>query len=33
LRKYAGIYADWSGCAPRCALYFPLLGAFVEVDV
>jgi len=33
LQKYAAIYAAWSGIEPRCALYFPLLSAFVEVQV
>ncbi len=33
LSKYARIYADYSGAAIRCALYFPLLREFVEVDV
>ena len=32
LRKYAAIYRAWSGEEPRCALYFPLLQAFVEVE-
>ena len=31
LRKYATLYAAWSGEEARCALYFPLLQAFVEV--
>ncbi len=30
LQKYASIYRAWSGVEPRCALYFPLLQAFVE---
>ena len=33
LNKYARIYADYSGAKLRCALYFPLLREFVEVDV
>ena len=33
LSKYARIYADYSGAELRCALYFPLLREFVEVDV
>ena len=33
LGKYARIYADYSGAKLRCALYFPLLREFVEVDV
>ena len=32
LRKYAAIYGAWAGVEPRCALYFPLLGEFVEVQ-
>ncbi|MCG8369297.1 MAG: UvrD-helicase domain-containing protein [Proteobacteria bacterium] len=31
LRQYAELYGAWSGVSPRCALYFPLLQAFVEV--
>lgn len=33
LERYARLYAAWSGEQPACALYFPLLGRFVEVDV
>ena len=33
LQKYAKIYAGYSGASLRCALYFPLLRKFVEVDV
>ncbi len=33
LQKYARIYAAYSGASLRCALYFPLLREFVEVDV
>jgi len=33
LDRYARIYATWSGVAPRCALYFPMLERFVEVEV
>ena len=33
LAKYAAIYAGYSGGKVRCALYFPLLQAFVEVPV
>ncbi len=33
LSRYAQLYSAWSGQAARCALYFPLLQAFVEVDV
>ena len=33
LRKYASIYSAYSGANLRCALYFPLLREFVEVDV
>jgi len=32
LRKYAAIYGAYSGTRPRCALYFPLLKEFVEVQ-
>ncbi len=32
LQKYAAIYGAWSGNQARCALYFPLLQAFVEVE-
>ncbi len=32
LRKYAKIYAAYTGTRPRCALYFPLLQQFVEVQ-
>jgi ATP-dependent exoDNAse (exonuclease V) beta subunit len=32
LRKYAAIYGAFSGTEPRCALYFPLLQRFVEVQ-
>ena len=31
LEKYAALYAAYSGQRARCALYFPLLQAFVEV--
>ena len=31
LDKYASIYKSYSGVTARCALYFPLLQAFVEV--
>jgi ATP-dependent exoDNAse (exonuclease V) beta subunit len=31
LQKYAAIYEAYSGTAPRCALYFPLLQRFVEI--
>ena len=33
LARYAAIYGDYSGAKVRCALYFPLLQAFVEVSV
>ena len=33
LQKYATIYSAYSGAKIRCALYFPLLREFVEVDV
>ncbi len=32
LRKYAAIYRAYSGTEPRCALYFPLLQEFVEIQ-
>ncbi|HSG98097.1 MAG TPA: UvrD-helicase domain-containing protein [Woeseiaceae bacterium] len=32
LRKYASIYEAYAGEPPRCALYFPLLQAFVELQ-
>lgn len=32
LQKYAAIYGAWAGVQPRCALYFPLLREFVEVQ-
>ncbi len=32
LMRYRRLYAAYSGEAARCALYFPLLGRFVEVD-
>jgi ATP-dependent exoDNAse (exonuclease V) beta subunit len=31
LKKYAALYAAYSGEQPRCALYFPLLQEFVEI--
>ena len=31
LARYATLYRAWSGAEIRCALYFPLLQAFVEV--
>jgi ATP-dependent exoDNAse (exonuclease V) beta subunit len=33
LRKYATIYRNYQDAEIRCALYFPLLKAFVEVDL
>lgn len=33
LRKYASIYEAFSGTAARCALYFPVLQTFLEVEV
>ncbi len=33
LARYASIYKDWSRANVKCALYFPLLQAFVEVPV
>ena len=32
LQKYASIYESYSGEKARCALYFPLLQAFVELQ-
>ena len=32
LARYASLYAAWSGVKARCALYFPLLKAFVEIE-
>ncbi|NNL62302.1 MAG: UvrD-helicase domain-containing protein [Woeseiaceae bacterium] len=32
LQKYRAIYEAYSGHSPRCALYFPLLQEFVEVQ-
>ena len=32
LARYAMLYRAWKGVDVRCALYFPLLQAFVEVD-
>ncbi|MDJ0709712.1 MAG: UvrD-helicase domain-containing protein [Woeseiaceae bacterium] len=32
LQKYAAVYAAWAGVRPRCALYFPLLQQFVEIQ-
>lgn len=33
LERYATIYSNWAGVNARCALYFPLLSAFVEVPI
>lgn len=33
LKKYAAIYAAYAGIDARCALYFPLLQTFLEVEV
>jgi len=33
LKKYAAIYTAYAGTDARCALYFPLLQTFVEVEV
>ena len=33
LRRYQKLYEAWSGETARCALYFPILAEFVEVDV
>ena len=32
LHKYAALYGAYAGVRPRCALYFPLLQAFVEIQ-
>ncbi len=32
LRRYRQLYEAWTGQPARCALYFPLLARFVEVD-
>jgi ATP-dependent exoDNAse (exonuclease V) beta subunit len=32
LQKYAAIYRAFSGAEPRCALYFPLLKQFIEIQ-
>ena len=32
LRKYEAIYTAWAGVRARCALYFPLLREFVEIQ-
>ncbi len=32
LRKYAAVYGAWAEVEARCALYFPLLGEFVEIQ-
>ena len=32
LSRYRTLYEAWSGQTARCALYFPLLGRFVEVE-
>jgi ATP-dependent exoDNAse (exonuclease V) beta subunit len=33
LARYAALYGAYAGVDVRCALYFPLLQQFVEVDV
>jgi ATP-dependent exoDNAse (exonuclease V) beta subunit len=33
LARYSALYRGYSGQTARCALYFPLLQAFVEVEV
>jgi ATP-dependent exoDNAse (exonuclease V) beta subunit len=33
LAKYAELYRNFSGADVRCALYFPLLQEFVEVEL
>ncbi|MEM8682717.1 MAG: UvrD-helicase domain-containing protein [Pseudomonadota bacterium] len=32
LARYVHLYGAWAGVRPRAALYFPLMGEFVEVD-
>ena len=32
LERYRQLYEAYAGKAARCALYFPLLGRFVEMD-
>ena len=32
LERYRTLYSHWAGVEPRCALYFPLLTSFVEVE-
>ncbi|MBT8086773.1 MAG: UvrD-helicase domain-containing protein [Gammaproteobacteria bacterium] len=32
LKKYAALYAAYAGVEPRCALYFPLLQHFLEME-
>ncbi len=32
LERYVRLYEGWSAVRPRAALYFPLMGEFVEVD-
>jgi ATP-dependent exoDNAse (exonuclease V) beta subunit len=32
INKYAAIYGAFAGVQPRCALYFPLLREFVEIQ-
>ena len=33
LKKYAALYNAYVGTDARCALYFPLLQSFLEVEV
>jgi ATP-dependent helicase/nuclease subunit A len=33
LARYSALYRAWVGVDVRCALYFPLLQEFVEIDV
>ena len=33
LQKYARVYGAFAGVRPRCALYFPMLREWVEIDV
>ena len=33
LQKYAKVYGAFAGVRPRCALYFPMLREWVEIDL
>lgn len=33
LARYATIYSNWAGVDAKCALYFPLLKSFVEIEL